>query len=188
MGLNKLNHNYDYPLDIKNAQIETSSSRINNIITNSNISGTGTFSNPLNISASTNFTNDIVISGISNFQEVAEVLVDSTINNANFLFANFLSGGLFYVATAPAANFTIVVTNVPLTNLKTMTISVFVVQGSTGYRPSAFQINGVDQTIRWLGGITPTPTSSAGKIDIFNFSMIRRADTWIVLGSSNLNL
>jgi hypothetical protein len=69
-----------------------------------------------------------------------------------------------------------------------MTINVFTTQGSTGYIPSTFQIGGSSQTIRWSGSAAPTPTSSAGKIDIFSFTMQRTSGgAWIVYGSSSLN-
>jgi hypothetical protein len=80
------------------------------------------------------------------------------------------------------------VTNVPTTVSKIMTINVFVVQGSTGYIPSTFQIGGVGQTIKWVGGSAPTPTSSAGKTDIFSFTMMRTSGgAWLVYGAVSLN-
>ncbi len=80
------------------------------------------------------------------------------------------------------------VTNVPADSSKAMTINVLVTQGSTGYIPTTFQIAGTSQPIRWAAGATPTPTSSANKIDIFSFTLLRTsAGVWIVLGSANLN-
>ena len=80
------------------------------------------------------------------------------------------------------------VTNVPTTVSKIMTINVFVTQGATGYIPSTFQIAGSGQTIKWAGGTAPTPTSSAGKIDIFSFTMQRTSGgAWLVYGAASLN-
>jgi hypothetical protein len=80
------------------------------------------------------------------------------------------------------------VTNVPTDNSKIMTINVFVTQGSTGYIPGTFQIGGTSQTIRWAGGSAPTATSSAGKIDVFSFTMQRTsAGAWLVYATSSLN-
>jgi hypothetical protein len=79
-------------------------------------------------------------------------------------------------------------TNVPTTSAKAMTINVVVTQGSTGYIPTTFQIAGTNQTIRWPGGVAPLGTSSAGKLDIFTFTLLRTtAGAWIVIGSYNLN-
>ena len=73
-----------------------------------------------------------------------------------------------------------------------MSITVVVTQGATGYRPSAFQIDGTQPSggtsgIKWLGSAAPTPTNGAGKLDIFSFTLIRRGSAWEVLGSSVLN-
>jgi hypothetical protein len=99
------------------------------------------------------------------------------------------NGNIFYTdASAAGANITYNVTGVPTDVNKIMTINIFQVQGSTGRIPGAFQIDGVGQTIKWVGGSAPTPTSSAGKIDVFSFSMHRLAGgTWNVYGSSSLN-
>jgi len=96
-------------------------------------------------------------------------------------------GNIFYIATAPSAAMTFNITSVPTTNNRIMTVKVFVTQGATGYIPSTFQIDGASQTIKWTGGSAPTPTSSAGKIDIFSFTMQRSSAAWIVYGSATLN-
>lgn len=165
MGLNKLNHNYDYSFNIKTGAIENLSSITDNSRGTSVMAGTA---------------------NISNLQQISEIVNDVTISS-NRLTLNVSNGNLFHLTAAPSANFTINVTNLPTTNLKSTTISIFVTQGTTGYRPSAFEIEGVSYTIRWLGGTVPTPTSSFGKIDIFNFSMLRRSNSWFVLANSNLN-
>jgi hypothetical protein len=48
-------------------------------------------------------------------------------------------------------------------------------------------INGNAATIKWAAGVTPTATSSNGKIDIFTFVIVRRASTYTVIASGNLN-
>jgi hypothetical protein len=78
-------------------------------------------------------------------------------------------------------------TNVPTDNDKVMTVNVLVTQGSTGYIPTTLQIAGTNQTIRWPNSSAPTPTSSAGKIDIFSFTLLRSGGSWIVFGNSNLS-
>jgi hypothetical protein len=120
-------------------------------------------------------------------QEVSETVVDVTLAS-NVATLDWTAGNVYYIATAPSAAMTFNVTNVPTTVSKIMTINVFVTQGSTGYIPSTFQIGGSGQTIRWAGGVTPSATSSAGKIDIFSFTMQRTSGgSWIVYGASSLN-
>jgi hypothetical protein len=140
-----------------------------------------TTSGALTVSGGATFT------GTTDMQELRETVVDVTLSsNAGTL--NWASGNIYYIATAPTGNMTLNVTNVPTDVSKIMTINVLTTQGSTGYIPGTFQIGGSSQTIRWAGGSAPTPTSSAGKIDIFSFTMQRTtAGAWIVYGSSSLN-
>jgi hypothetical protein len=140
-----------------------------------------TTSGALTVSGGATFT------GTTDVQELRETVVDVTLSsNAGTL--NWTAGNIFYIATAPTGNMTLNVTNVPTDVSKIMTINVFTTQGSTGYIPGTFQIGGSSQTIRWAGGSSPTPTSSAGKIDIFSFTMQRTSGgAWIVYGSSSLN-
>lgn len=125
--------------------------------------------------------------GAVNLEEVAEKVTDITLAS-NVATLDWTSGNVYYIATAPTAAMTFNVTNVPTTVSKIMTINVFVTQAATGYIPSTFQIAGVGQTIKWAGGSAPTPTSSAGKIDIFSFTMQRTSGAaWLVYGASSLN-
>jgi hypothetical protein len=126
------------------------------------------------------------MTGRLDIQEVRETVIDGTIS-ANVLTMDYLSGTIYYVSTSPTANFTINLTNAPTDNGKAITVVAIVPQGATGYIPNAFQVAGSAQTLRWLAGSTPTPTSSAGKLDIFNFTLVRRSSTWTVLGTTVLN-
>jgi hypothetical protein len=136
-------------------------------------------------SGSANFASASVV-GILDVSEVRETLVNNSFST-NVLTANYNDGAIHYAATAPTANFTISLTNVPTTTNKTITMAFLVTQGATGYIPTTLNLNGESQTIRWVGGSAPTPTSSAGKIDIFNFSIILAAST-IVIASVSLNI
>ena len=126
-------------------------------------------------------------SGTTDVQELREQTVDVTLaSNVGTL--DWSAGNIYVIATAPTANMTFNVTNLPTDASRIMTINVFVTQGSTGYYPTTFQIAGSAQTIKWPGGNAPTPTSSAGKIDIFSFTLQRTsAGAWIVYGASSLN-
>jgi hypothetical protein len=129
----------------------------------------------------------VSLSGTVDIQEMREQIVDVTLaSNVGTL--DWTAGNIYYIGTAPTANMTFNATNVPADASKALTINVLVTQGSTGYIPSTFQIAGTNQTIRWTGGVTPSGTSSAGKLDIFTFTLLRTsAGAWIVLGSYNLN-
>ena len=132
-------------------------------------------------------TGGMTVSGTTDIQEMREQIVDVTLaSNVGTL--DWTAGNIYYIATAPTAAMTLNVTNIPTNSAKAMTINVLVTQGSTGYIPTTFQIDGSNQTVRWAAGVTPTGTSSAGKLDVFTFTLLRTsAGAWIVLGSANLN-
>ena len=129
---------------------------------------------------------DAVVNGLLTVAETTEVLNSGTIAS-NIFTADFATGGVFYITTAPTANFTINVTNLPTTDNRVTVVSFFVIQGATGYIPNALQIGGAAQTIKWSGGAAPTATSGAGKVDNFTFTFIRRGAAWEALGTSNRN-
>jgi hypothetical protein len=132
-------------------------------------------------------TGGATFSGTTDVQELREQVVDVTLSS-NVGTLDWTAGNIYYIGTAPTGNMTFNATNVPTDNSKIMTINVFVTQGSTGYIPTLFQIAGASQTIRWAGGTAPTATSSAGKIDIFSFTMQRTSGgAWIVYGTASTN-
>jgi hypothetical protein len=117
---------------------------------------------------------------------ISETTTDYTLAS-NVLTMDLTNGNVGYIATAPSAAMTFNFTNAPTTNGASITVSVFVTQGATGYIPTTLQIAGTGQTIKWAGGTAPTATSGAGKIDVFSFTFIRRSSAWTVLGTSLLN-
>jgi hypothetical protein len=132
-------------------------------------------------------TGGMTVAGTVDIQEMREQIVDVTLSS-NVGTLDWTAGNIYYIATAPTAAMTFNATNVPINNSKAMTINVMVTQGSTGYIPTTFQISGVATPIRWTNGTSPIGTSSAGKLDIFTFTLLRTsAGAWIVLGSYNLN-
>lgn len=55
--------------------------------------------------------------------------------------------------------------------------------GSTAYYPTAFQIDGTSQTVKWSGGTAPS-TGNASAIDAYSFTIIKTAETpsYLVIG------
>ena len=148
---------------------------------NTSIAGT------LGVTGVATFTGGATVTGTLEAQEIREVVSDITLAS-NVATLDWTAGNVYYIAAAPSANMTFNVTNLPTTAGYMYSINAAVVQGATGYYPATFQIGGVGQTIKWAGGLTPTPTSSAGKIDFFNFTMQRTSGgAWIVYGSASLN-
>jgi hypothetical protein len=89
-------------------------------------------------------------------------------------------GQIFY-HTSPDANWTANFTNLDLGTSASTNLVLVVDQGTPAYYPSAVQIGGAAQTIKWLGNVTPTP--SANKTEIATFTIFNNAGTFTVLGS-----
>ena len=101
---------------------------------------------------------------------------------------DYAESGVFFHSSI-SANFTANFTNVPAVDSadgNAVSVVLILEQGATAYLPTAVQIAGSAQTIKWANGAAPVPTSTAGKIDIFSFTFVRRSSTWTVFGSSNL--
>lgn len=78
-----------------------------------------------------------------------------------------------------SANFTVNLTNVPNTNGYSTTVSLILAQGGTARYASAFQIDGVAQTVRFpgfIGSFTPT----ANRVEVQTFVLTRISSAWIV--------
>ncbi len=93
---------------------------------------------------------------------------------------DFATSDVFY-HTGISANFTANITNMPTTVGRISTVTLILAQGGTGYLPTAVQIDGTGQTIKWAGNTQPTP--QANKTDVVVFTLIRTAaGAWVVLG------
>lgn len=159
---------------------------INGATLSGTLSGNHTVSGDTIFSGSNTHSGNLGVTGRLDLQDVRETVNDGTIT-ANVLTVDYPVGTISYIPTAPSANFTVNITNAPTDDGKAITIVIMVIQGATGYIPNALQIAGSAQTIKWLAGSAPTPTSSVGKLDIFNFTLIRRSSAWTVLGNAALN-
>lgn len=104
----------------------------------------------------------------------------TTINGATGVVAHDYSTGAIFNHTAPAANFTVNITNLVLASGYGTSITIVLNQGATGRIPSALQIGGVAQTINWQGG--SAPTGNANKKDVVSFSILNVSGTYTVLG------
>jgi hypothetical protein len=131
-------------------------------------------------------TGGVSLSGTVDIQELRENVVPVTLSSNTGTF-DWTAGNIYYVSVAPSAAMTFNFTNLPTDNDKVMTVNVLITQGSSGFIPTTLQVGGTNQPIRWPNNAAPTPTSSAGKIDIFTFTFLRSGGSWIVFGNSNLN-
>ena len=132
------------------------------------------------LNASTaSFSSLLSVSGVSSVAAISETL-NTKSSAAGTVTHDFSTGAIWY-HTGMTANFTVNLTNIPTTNNKVLGINLLLQQGTTGYYPSAFQIDGVNQAIKWQDSTAPVPSSS--RLDVVNFTLIRVANAWIVAGS-----
>jgi len=149
------------------ALTSTGTGSIDNIAIGSSTAAAGTFTT-------------LTASGLITISEITEIL-DTKTSATGVVTHDFNTGAIWYHSSI-SANFTANFTNIPTTGNRTITVTLILSQGATGRYPSAIQIDGVAQSIKWANGVTPTPTSVAGAVDVVTFSLIRTGSVWIVLG------
>jgi len=145
-----------------------------------------TFSGTPVFSGNPSFTGTPTFTGGVRVQEMIEDVVDVALSS-NVATLDYSAGNIFFTSNTPSAAMTFGLTNAPTTNGRAFTVNVVVTQGATGYIPTTFTINGDAVTMKWAAGVAPIATSSSGKIDMFSLTIIRRASTYTLLGSANLN-
>jgi hypothetical protein len=70
-----------------------------------------------------------------------------------------------------------------LSSGQSATVAFLVTNGSTAYRPTAFQVDGVAVTPKWQGGSAPI-AGNASSIDSYTFTIVKTASaTYTVLAS-----
>ena len=134
--------------------------------------------NVTNESKATMFTSP-TFTGTVTLQQSTEVL--NTKTSATGTVTHDLSTGTVFYHSSITANFTANFTNVPTTNDRTISVVLVLSQNATGRIPSAVQIAGVAQTIRWQGAVLPSGTAT--QVDVVSFTLIRTGSVWTVIGA-----
>ena len=116
-------------------------------------------------------------------QQATEVLNTMGAASSTSITYNMTTGATFYHSSVTAgANWTANFTNVPTTDNRSIVATIMVSQGATPYVPSAVQIDGTSQTIKWTAAYPPVGTVNS--VDIFSFAFVRSGAAWaMVLGS-----
>jgi hypothetical protein len=121
------------------------------------------------------------IGDLNDISGVSESYVD--ISGATGVVNHDCSLSSVFRHTSMSANFTVNFTNVPTTDLRNRVVVLILVQGSTARVPTAAQIDGAAQTIKWNNGITASGTANG--VDLITFSLLRSGSSWTVLGQSS---
>lgn len=108
--------------------------------------------------------------------ETATVSATAATGTINF---DVATQAVLYYTTNSSANWTVNVRANSSTALNTImqtgqscTITFLVTNGTTGYYNSAFQVDGVSVTPKWLGGTAPT-TGNASSVDVYTYTIVK---------------
>jgi len=153
-----------------------------NLVSANYIAGTLTTAAQPNITSVGTLTG-LTVTGATSYGLSSDILLTKT--GATGVVVHDVAPGAVFYHTSVAANFTANFTNVPTTDARVLQATLIITQGSTPYIPNAVQIEGVAQTIKWLGSSAPAGTAS--KIDVISFTLIRTGSAWIVLGQGSVN-
>jgi len=125
------------------------------------------------------FRGDLIVEDRTTFGGTVERILHSQSAGGGVSSFDLVLQSIFYVNN-PASNIIANFTSAPTTNFRVLTPTVILSQSATARIVSNVQIDGAAQTINWTNGLTPTGT--AGKQDVFGFSLIRSGSAWKVLG------
>jgi hypothetical protein len=122
----------------------------------------------------------LTVTGTTILQQSMD-LIDYKVFAENVVDHDFLISAIWY-HTAMNGNFTANFTNITVDSNKAISVVLILEQDVvTPYVPTALQINGDFQTIRWQDD--SAPTGNANAIDVVSFTLIRKVNDWTVLGS-----
>jgi len=93
---------------------------------------------------------------------------------------DYNSGSIFYLSGSVGNN-TFNVQNMPTTAQRSTALTFVIEQGATPYSASAYQFDGVSQTVKWANGATPT--GNANKTDVIGLTAFRSGSSWNILGT-----
>jgi hypothetical protein len=129
--------------------------------------------------ASNSFISNPTLAGTTYSQQFVEVLNTKTFATGNVTH-DFGTGAIFYHSNINT-NFTANFTNIPVVENRTISLALVLNQHATSYIANAIQIDGANQTIKWVNGIVPS--GSASNVNVQNFTLVRANSSWLVLGS-----
>ena len=128
------------------------------------------------------FTN-VVLSGAATITEFSNVVANKT--GATGVVIHDFTESNNWLHSSMSANFTVNLTNTPTTDNRMYVINLYLTQSSIGRLATAFQINGIAQTINWSGNIPATP--GVNSFDLQTFTLIRSGAAWRVICSYTTN-
>ena len=129
--------------------------------------------------ASLSVSNAAVLGGLTTLTRSA--LVTGTKTNSSGTVTHDLSAATTWIHAAPQSGITANFVNVPSAENYQQTVRLVFQQGATPYGLTGVQIEGVTQTLNWLGGVATTYQSYG--VDSVDLTLIRTSGTWLVLAA-----
>jgi hypothetical protein len=156
---------------INNIEANVLSLQNNPVYANANVSAyltSATITTTGNITAGNLTTSNLTASGNVVQQSAYYERYGNISNTGGNLTCNFNLGTVFYANLS--ANVTANFTNVNAISSTVTGATIIVDQGATAYRVANVQVNGVNQTVKWVGAAAGAGTAS--NTDIMSFSLI----------------
>jgi hypothetical protein len=176
-SINTVNANIGAYQTYANTKIGTNSN--SNLVVVSSAQSTSTTTGALVISGGTGIAGNLYVGGNISQQGAYYETYGNVSNTGGNLTCNFNLGSVFY--STLTANVTANFTNVNAIANTVTGATIIVDQGATAYRVANVQINGVNQTVKWVGATVGAGTAS--NTDIMSFSLIYLGGTtYRVLG------
>jgi len=125
-------------------------------------------------------TGSFAVSGVTRIASTSETIENRSAGQSGNQTYDFNVASIFY---HPSVNGDInaFFTNVPTEQNRAYGFSIIFQQGGTARRiNTGLNINGSAINTRWLGGTTPTIT--ANRVEVFNFSIFNAGGTFVALG------
>jgi len=121
-------------------------------------------------------SNQYTFSNTVTFKQTTQSL--NVISNAVNTVEHNYSNSLVFYHTAMSNNFTANFINLPTTDQRIITVTLFLDQGIYGYYANSIQIAGVNQTIKWLSNTYPVAQNYVLEKQLIEF--IRVNGAWLV--------
>lgn len=139
--------------------------------------GTGSFSgSSSNLSVTLNNIGETVglstnaLPGYFTYELTKQTILYATANSASTIIINFVGSSTSSLNSVMAVG-------------QSVSAVLMLTQGSTGYLPTAYYVDGIAITPKWQGGTAPS-TGSTTAIDVLSYTIIKTANaTFTVLGS-----
>jgi len=145
-----------------------------------------------NVFANTHVANTIsTTSSFANYRlELTNIIASAAVASQSI---SLMSGSRVYFTANANANVTLNFvgsTSATLANImpvgQTARIEVMMTQGATAYLPTAHQIDGVAQTVKWINGTAPT-TGNINSVNVYNYTITKltATPTYSILASQS---